>query len=120
MPSKAKNQPGPGFPLVNSHPFGSARSGPGREAAKRTLDREDRSGIIQGEGKGDSLLVSINRYICIHLYCHRASSSPVKRLACQVAKPLIEPLEPGSPFPLHKTPTEKDTLRSSKMCLCFT
>ena len=30
------------------------RSGPGREAAKRTLDGEDRSGIIQGEGKGGS------------------------------------------------------------------
>ena len=40
------------FPLINSHPFGSARSSPGREAAKRTLDGEDRSGIIQGEGKG--------------------------------------------------------------------
>ena len=38
--------------LVNSHPFGSARSGPGREAAKRTLAGENRSGIIQGEGKG--------------------------------------------------------------------
>ena len=33
----------------------SARSGPGREAAKRTLDGEDRSGIIQGEGKGGRL-----------------------------------------------------------------
>ena len=43
--------------------------------------------------------MSINRYICIYLYCHRASSSPAKRLACQVAKPLIEPLEPGPPFP---------------------
>ena len=42
----------PPFPLINSHPFGSARSSPGREAAKRTLDGEDRSGIIQGEGKG--------------------------------------------------------------------
>ena len=30
--------------------------------------------------------VSINRYICIPLYSHRASSSPAKRLACQVAK----------------------------------
>ena len=28
---------------------------PGREAAKRTLDGEDRSGIIQGEGKGGRL-----------------------------------------------------------------
>ena len=43
----------PPFPSY-SHPFGSARSSPGREAAKRTLDGEDRSGIIQGEGKGGS------------------------------------------------------------------
>ena len=43
----------PPFSLINSHLFGSARSGPGREAAKRTLDGEDRSEIIQGEGKGD-------------------------------------------------------------------
>ena len=42
----------PPFPLMNSHPFGSARSSPGREAAKRTLAGENRSGIIQGEGKG--------------------------------------------------------------------
>ena len=41
--------------LVNTHLFGSARSSPGREAAKRTLDGEDRSGIIQGEGKGGRL-----------------------------------------------------------------
>ncbi len=32
----------------------SARGGPGREAAQRTLDGEDRSAIIQGEGKGGS------------------------------------------------------------------
>ena len=31
--------------------FRSARSGPGREAAKRTLDGEDRSGILAGERK---------------------------------------------------------------------
>ena len=42
----------PPFPLINSHPFGSARSSPGREAAKRTLDGEDRSGIMRREGKG--------------------------------------------------------------------
>ena len=30
----------------------SARSRPGREAAQRTLDGEDRSAIIRGEGKG--------------------------------------------------------------------
>ena len=30
--------PPPPFSLINSHPFGSARSSPGREAAKRTLD----------------------------------------------------------------------------------
>ena len=45
--------PTPLFPRKQPF-FGSARSGPGREAAKRTLDGEDRSGIIQGEGKGDS------------------------------------------------------------------
>ena len=45
------------FPLINSHPFGLARSSPGREAAKRTLDGEDRSEIIQGEGKGGSYCV---------------------------------------------------------------
>ena len=45
------------FSLINSHPFGSARSSPGREAAKRTLDGEDRSGIIQRErGKGTPAL----------------------------------------------------------------
>ena len=28
--------------------------------------------------------------------------SPAKRLACQVAKPLIETLKPGPPFPLRR------------------
>ena len=42
----------PPFPLVNSHPLGSARSRPGREAAKRTLDGEDRSDTMKREGKG--------------------------------------------------------------------
>ena len=37
--------------------------------------------------------MSINRYIYISLYCHRTSSSPAKRLACQVAKPLYSMLE---------------------------
>ena len=37
---------------MNSHPFGSARSSPGREAAKRTLDGEDRSDTMKREGKG--------------------------------------------------------------------
>ena len=51
----------------NSHShvsFGSARSGPGREAAKRTLDGEDRSGIMRREGKKRSapLLQDFNRY----------------------------------------------------------
>ena len=41
--------PTPPFSLINSHPFGSARSSPGREAAKRTIDGEDRSGIMHGE-----------------------------------------------------------------------
>ena len=36
--------------------FRSARSGQGRafRTAKRTLDGEDRSGIVRGGGKGDS------------------------------------------------------------------
>ena len=48
--------PGPGFPLFPHKPRlppGSARSSLGREAAQRTLDGEDRSGRIEGEGKGD-------------------------------------------------------------------
>ena len=40
---------------MNSHPFGSARSSPGREAAKRTLDGEDRSDTMKREGKGGFL-----------------------------------------------------------------
>ena len=44
-------RPAPPFSLINSHPFGSGRSSPGREAAQRTLDGEDRSGIIRDEGK---------------------------------------------------------------------
>ena len=46
--------PQPPFPLVSSASFGSARSRPGREAAKRTLDGEDRSDTMKREGKGDS------------------------------------------------------------------
>ena len=42
----------PPFPLVSSASFGSARSRPGREAAKRTLDGEDRSDTMKREGKG--------------------------------------------------------------------
>ena len=52
-------RPAPPFPLVSSASFGSARSRPGREAAKRTLDGEDRSGIIQGEGKGGAAVEGI-------------------------------------------------------------
>ena len=56
-----------------------------------------------GKGGRCSLLaLSINRYICIYSYYHRASSSAAKRLACQVAKALIEALEAGSPFPLRR------------------
>ena len=43
----------PPFPREQRPPLGSARSSPGREAAERTLDGADRSGIIQGEGKGE-------------------------------------------------------------------
>ena len=45
-------RPDPPFPLVSSASFGSARSRPGREAAKRTLDGEDRSDTMKREGKG--------------------------------------------------------------------
>ena len=41
----------PPFPR-KQRPLVSARSRPGREAAKRTLDGEDRSEIIWREGKG--------------------------------------------------------------------
>ena len=44
---------------MNSHPLGSTRSSPGRGAAKSTLDGEDRSGIIQGEGKGGATVEGI-------------------------------------------------------------
>ena len=42
----------PSFPLVSSAFFGSDRSSQGREAAKRTLDGEDRFGTIKREGEG--------------------------------------------------------------------
>ena len=42
----------PPFPSYQPSPSDRPRSRPGREAAKRTLDGEDRSGIIEGEGKG--------------------------------------------------------------------
>ena len=45
-------RPDPPFPLVSSASFGSARSRPGREAAKRTRDGEDRSDTMKREGKG--------------------------------------------------------------------
>ena len=45
----------PPFSLVSSASFGSARSRPGREAAKRTLDGEDRSDTMKREGKGGFL-----------------------------------------------------------------
>ena len=45
-------RPDPPFPLVSSASFGSARSRPGREAAKRTLNGEDRSDTMKREGKG--------------------------------------------------------------------
>ena len=76
------------FSLINSHPFGSARSRPRREAAQRTLDGEDRSGTIRDEGKriqerggragrgsprracadarGDTLLVELRALLHIH------------------------------------------------------
>ena len=50
--SNLTTRPAPPFPLVSSASFGSARSRPGREAAKRTLDGEDRSATMKCEGKG--------------------------------------------------------------------
>ena len=52
MAERFPSGPSPPFPRKQHNPPGSARSSPGREAAKRPLDGEDRSGIIQGEGKG--------------------------------------------------------------------
>ena len=51
-PCSALPDPHPPFPLVSSASFGSARSSPGREAAKRTLDGEDRFDTMKREGKG--------------------------------------------------------------------
>ena len=59
FPFGPSTRPDPPFPLVSSASFGSARSRPGREAAKRTLDGEDRSEIIQGEGKGGAAVEGI-------------------------------------------------------------
>ena len=55
-------RPDPPLSLVSSASFGSARSRPGREAAKRTLDGEDRSDTMKREGKGGvpSLPAGIN------------------------------------------------------------
>ena len=50
--SHSPSRPTPPFPLVSSASFGSARSRPGRDAAKRTLDGEDRSDTMKREGKG--------------------------------------------------------------------
>ena len=50
--SARQARPNPPFPLVNSHPFGSARSRQGREGAKRTLDGEDRAVQSPRSGKG--------------------------------------------------------------------
>ena len=55
FPFGPSTRPDPPFPLVSSASFGSAQSRPGREAAKRTLDGEDRSGTIRREGKGGRL-----------------------------------------------------------------
>ena len=51
-PRSAPHGPNPPFPLVSSASLGPARSRPGREAAKRTLDGEDRSATMKREGKG--------------------------------------------------------------------
>ena len=49
----APHGPNPPFPLVSSFVVSDRpRSRPGREAAKRTLDGEDRSDTMKREGKG--------------------------------------------------------------------
>ena len=55
FPFGPSTRPDPPFSLVSSASFGSARSRPGREAAKRTLDGEDRSDTMKREGKGGVL-----------------------------------------------------------------
>ena len=45
----------PPFPLISSASFGSDRSSQGREAAKRTLDGEDRFDTIKREGEVQGL-----------------------------------------------------------------
>ena len=86
----ARAEPGPSTPFPHKPrlPPGSARSSPGREAAQRTLDGEDQSGTIRGEGKeiqerggragrgsprracadarGDTLLVELRALLHIH------------------------------------------------------
>ena len=91
------------------------------------MDRAPRRRPGKG-GRCSLLALSINRYIkqrpCISLYSHRASSSRAKRLACQVAKALMEALEAGSPLPFAQPPRNRILLKSdepiSKMCFCFT
>ena len=55
LPFGPSTRPDPPFSLINSHPFGSARSSPGREAAKRTLltARTDLE-LFSAREKGDS------------------------------------------------------------------
>ena len=55
LPFGPSTRPEPPFSLINSHPFGSARSSPGREAAKRTLltARTDLE-LFSAREKGDS------------------------------------------------------------------
>ena len=53
FPSGPSTRPEPPFSLINSHPFGSARSSPGREARRsRSLDSEDRAVQSRAQGKG--------------------------------------------------------------------
>ena len=65
------------------------RIGPGavQGAKRRSEPLTARTDLESFRAREKGLLtVSINRYICIYLYCYRASSSAAKRLACQVAK----------------------------------
>ena len=82
----------------------SARSGPGREAAKRTLDGEDRSGIIQSEGKGGFLPTGAPRHF------HRSVSLPSAPLGLSVC---LEPCKG------HKSPISTGLCESRQFSTTF-
>ena len=70
-------------------------------AESKTVDRAPRRRPGKG-GRCSLLTLSINRYICISLCFHYRASSNCYGSPVKWAKPLIETLEPGSPFPLRR------------------